>query len=181
MAWPQTRQCSIFVTINYPGRYGNDWKNEIFEHHRAQGRHWQNDRNLSFQIWDTFGKCSLRAYGSCQSVTVSGDQPLQRGSFDDRQLLWTAGRSFSDKPGTDGYRKGHQNCPGGSGRIPTPGRRKVQTSVRACRNTGPAADHPSVQKSQLWYLRDFEFQVYSLSFRTYRKTVSSEIRKIYLR
>lgn len=43
----------------------------------------------------------------------------------------------SDKPGTDGYRKGHQNCPGGSGRIPTPGRRKVQTSVRACRNTDP--------------------------------------------
>ena len=28
-------------------------------------------------------------------------------------------------------------------------RRKVQTSVRACRNTGPAEDHPSVQKSQL--------------------------------
>ena len=26
------------------------------------------------------------------------------------------------------------------------GRRKVQTSVRACRNTGPAEDHPSVQK-----------------------------------
>ena len=42
-----------------------------------------------------------------------------------------------------------QISPGSSGRIPTPGRRKVQTSVRACRNTGPAEDHPSVQKSQL--------------------------------
>ena len=41
-----------------------------------------------------------------------------------------------------------ENCPGGSGRIPTPGRRKVQTSVRACRNTGSAEDHPSIQKSQ---------------------------------